>query len=62
MPAQDQNFYGDVMRYFDRAAAFTQHPSGLLDQIKGCNSVYRFEFPLYRPDGDVEVSGLARRA
>ena len=53
MSAQDQSFYSDVIRYFDRAAAFTQHPSGLLDQIKRCNSVYRFEFPLSRSDGDV---------
>lgn len=49
MSAQDQSFYGDVMRHFDRAAAFTQHPSGLLDQIKRCNSVYRFEYP---PDAE----------
>src|SRR4030095_13859844 len=55
MPAQNQSFYSDVLRYFDRAAAFIHHPSGLLDQIKRCNSVYRFEFPLRRPGGDVEV-------
>ena len=55
MSAQDQSFYSDVIRYFDRAAAFTQHPSGLLDQNKRCNSVYRFEFPLSRPWGDVKV-------
>ena len=55
MSAPDQSFYSDVLWYFDRAAAFTQHPSGLLDQIKRCNSVYRFEFPLSRPGGDVEV-------
>ncbi len=55
MSAQDPSFYSDVIRYFDRAAAFTRYPSGLLDQIKRCNSVYRFEFPLSRPEGDVEV-------
>ena len=49
MSAQDQGFYSDVLRYFDRAAAFTQHPSGLLDQIKRCNTVYRFDFPLPSP-------------
>jgi hypothetical protein len=27
MSAQDQSFYSDVLRYFDRAAAFTQHSS-----------------------------------
>src|SRR6266540_3519127 len=55
MSAHDQSFFSNVIRYFDQAAAFTQHPSGLLDQIKRCNSVYRFEFPLSRPGGDVEV-------
>jgi glutamate dehydrogenase (NAD(P)+) len=55
MSAQDQSFYSDVMRYFDQAAAFSKYPSGLLDQIKRCNSVYRFEFPLSRSGGDVEV-------
>jgi len=61
MSAQDQSFYSDVIRYFDQAAAFTQHPSGLLDQIKRCNSVYRFEFPLSQPGGDVEVIQARRR-
>lgn len=38
-------FFDNVSIYFDKAAAFTTHPKGLLDQIKVCNSVYRFEFP-----------------
>jgi glutamate dehydrogenase (NAD(P)+) len=40
---------------FDRAAAFTNHPPGLLDQIKICNSVYRFHFPVRREGGGFEV-------
>jgi glutamate dehydrogenase (NAD(P)+) len=55
MSSQDRSFFGDVTRYIDRAAAFTKYPEGLLDQIKRCNSVYRFEFPLRKPDGGVEV-------
>jgi glutamate dehydrogenase (NAD(P)+) len=44
-----------VTRYIDHAAAFAEYPEGILDQIKRCNSVYRFEFPLRQPDGAVEV-------
>ena len=38
---------------FDKAAALTSHPAGLLTQIKMCNSVYAFEFPLQRDDGTI---------
>jgi glutamate dehydrogenase (NAD(P)+) len=44
-----------VNRYFDRAAAHTGHPPGLLDQIKQCNSVYRMAFPFRRADGSIQV-------
>src|SRR5262245_6324017 len=40
---------------FDRAASFTSHSSGLLDQIKICNSIYRFHFPVRREEGGFEV-------
>ena len=49
------SFFEQVNRMFDKAAAFTDHPSGLLSQIKRCNSVYRMEFPLKRDDGSIEV-------
>lgn len=42
----EPNFFGDVCEFFDNAAQFTTHPQGLLDQIKACNSVYRFQFPI----------------
>lgn len=48
-------FFAQVNRYFDRAAKLTKHPAGLLDQIKACNSVYHFTFPLKRDDGSIEV-------
>jgi glutamate dehydrogenase (NAD(P)+) len=48
-------FFEQVNRYFDRAAGFTRHPAGLLDQIKACNGVYHFTFPLKRDDGTIEV-------
>jgi glutamate dehydrogenase (NAD(P)+) len=49
------NFFDEVNQYFAQAAAFTKYPAGLLDQIRGCNSVYRFDFPLRRDGGDIEV-------
>lgn len=51
----NRNFFHNVMQYFDQAAAFTKYPKGFLAQVRNCNSVYHFEFPLRTPDGDVEV-------
>src|SRR5476651_821176 len=44
----DTHFFADVCQNFDHAAQFTHHDAGLLDQIKSCNSVYRFRFPIRR--------------
>jgi len=51
---QQPSFFADVCEFFDHAARFTRHPQGLLDQIKVCNSVYRFSFPFRRGD-QIEV-------
>lgn len=51
----ERRFFSDVGRYFDRAAAFGPHPPGLLDQVRRCNSIYRFDFPVRRRDGSIEV-------
>ncbi len=40
---------------FDRAAVHTPHPTGLLNQIKSCNSVYQVGFPIVRDSGKIEV-------
>jgi glutamate dehydrogenase (NAD(P)+) len=48
---QNTHFFGDVCENFDHAAQFTQHDKGLLDQIKSCNSVYRFRFPIRKGNG-----------
>jgi glutamate dehydrogenase (NAD(P)+) len=45
------SFFANVLGYFDQAAQFTEYPSGLLDQVKECNAIYHFEFPLPGPDG-----------
>ena len=49
------NFFEEVNQYFDQAARFTDYPPGLLSQIRLCNSVYRFDFPLRREGGRIEV-------
>jgi len=54
MTAEPLSFYQTVLAFFDRAAAHTGHPPGLLEQIRECNSVYQFEFPLKRDDGTYE--------
>lgn len=51
---EQPHFFGDFSQFFDHAAQFTPHPRGLLEQIKSCNSVYRFSFPFRRGD-DFEV-------
>jgi len=44
-----------VNRNFDAAAAFGSYPPGLLEQIKTCNSIYRFHFPIRKDGGGFEV-------
>ena len=55
MPVHPNSLLDNVNRYFDAAAAFTAHPPGLLNQIKLANSVYRFKFPVRKPDGSIDV-------
>ena len=51
----DSQFFAQVNIMFDRAAAYLDHPKGLLEQIRMCNSIYRIEFPLRRDDGSIET-------
>ncbi len=46
MSTKQANFYESVQRNFDKAAALSKHPKGLLDQIKVCNAVYQMNFPV----------------
>ena len=50
----DYSFFEGVEKNFEKAASFTNLPKGLLEQIKGCNSVFRTKFPV-RIGDDVEV-------
>ncbi len=57
-PDNGSLFYNDVLANFDKAAAFTKFEPGILKQIKVCNSVYTFNFPV-EIDGKVQVfSGI----
>ena len=55
MAADKLSFFESVVSFFDKAAAFTKHPKGLLEQIKYCNSIYEFKFPLKGDDGTIEI-------
>ena len=50
------SFFGDVTRNFDKAAQHLNYPKGLLDQIKECNSIYHFKFPVHTEDGYEVIS------
>lgn len=49
------NFLAQVEQSFDRAAALTKHHPTLLGQIRQCNTVVQFSFPLRRDDGTLDT-------
>lgn len=51
----DYKFFDQVNKAFDKAAQYGTFEKGLLNQIKICNSIYHFSFPLKRDDGSIEV-------
>ena len=55
MTTAGRDLLTNVSAAFEEAASFTSHPRGLLDQIKACNALYRFEFPLRRSDGTIAI-------
>ena len=57
MSDTQRSFLENVSFYFDQAAALTQHPEGLLRQIKTCNSVYFVRFPVRTSRGLEVVEG-----
>jgi glutamate dehydrogenase (NAD(P)+) len=48
-------FYENVLAFFDNAARHLDYPPGLLDQIKYCNGIYEFKFPIKHDDGSYEI-------
>lgn len=53
--SQSVSFVEQVNRYFDMAARLTSHPTSLLKQIRECNFVGHFAFPVQRDDDQIEV-------
>jgi len=47
---RENNFFDDVLQYFDKAAKYVDADPGVLEQIKYCNSVYRMKFPIKNGD------------
>ena len=50
-----RDFLAQVDRSFQRAAKFTKLDATLLEQIRRCNSVYYFTFPIKRDDGRLQA-------
>ena len=48
-------FLQQVNEIFDEASRHTDHDASLLAQIKACNVVVQFSFPIRRDDGSLEV-------
>ena len=48
-------FFEEVHRYVNAAAEHMDVDPGLMAQIRACNTVMQFSFPLRRDDGSVEV-------
>ncbi|XCI75060.1 MAG: Glu/Leu/Phe/Val dehydrogenase [Flavobacteriales bacterium] len=48
------SFFQGVERNFNKAAHFVPYESGILDQIKACNAVYRMRFPV-KLGGQIKV-------
>ncbi|MBX3245387.1 MAG: Glu/Leu/Phe/Val dehydrogenase [Acidobacteria bacterium] len=46
-----QRFLASVDHYFNKAAAVTKHPEGLLNQIRVCNAIYSMQFPIRTENG-----------
>lgn len=56
-PKRNLSFFENVLLNFDNAASYTDHPKGLLDKIKTCNSIYSFNFPIRTQRGYETISG-----
>lgn len=49
------SLYDDVNGFVDQAVKYMDLHVGLVEQIKQCNSIYKFNFPLRKQDGAYEV-------
>ena len=52
---KEYSLFEEVSSFIDEAAAHMDLHPGLVDQIKQCNSIYKFNFPVRKQDGSYEV-------
>lgn len=52
---EEYSLFEDVCSFVDDAAQHMELHPGLLDQIKQCNSIYKFHFPIRLEDGSYQV-------
>ncbi|WP_375579588.1 Glu/Leu/Phe/Val dehydrogenase [Marivirga tractuosa] len=52
---EEYSLFEDVCSFVDDAAQHMELHPGLLDQIKQCNSIYKFHFPIRMEDGSYQV-------
>ena len=52
---EDLNLNRIVSQQFDQAAKYLKIPTSLLNQIKVCNNVYYFQFPVRWSEGNFEI-------
>jgi len=52
---KEYSLFEEVGSFIDEAASHMDMHSGLIDQIKQCNSIYKFNFPIRKADGTYEV-------
>ncbi|EON79333.1 NAD-specific glutamate dehydrogenase [Lunatimonas lonarensis] len=53
--SENYSLFEDVCLAVDNAAAHMDIHPGLLDQIKACNAIFKFSFPIRNDDGTYEV-------
>jgi glutamate dehydrogenase (NAD(P)+) len=51
----DYSLFNEVCSFVDNAAAHLKLHPGLVKQIKQCNSIYKFNFPVKKRNGDYQV-------
>jgi len=54
-PKKEYSLFAEVCHFVDEAAKHLDLDPALIEQIKQCNSVYQFNFPLRNDDGSKEV-------
>lgn len=52
---EEYSLFDEVSSFIDEAASHMDLHPGLIDQIKQCNSIYKFHFPIRNDDGTYEV-------